>query len=691
MQETKVLRNVVLLGQGGTGKTSLAEALLYTAGKTSRLGKVDDGSSVMDFEPEEINKKSTINSAFHHCEWKKHPLFLTDTPGDDNFFTEVIIATRVGDAVILVFDAQSGIKYQTEKIASLITERRLPGIIFINKLDKERADFNTTLAAIKKSIPLKPAVIQLPIGSEQNFRGVVDIIQGKAYYFEGGASGKVKVDSIPADLADEVQMARNELMETVAETSDSLIERFLEEGELTAEELQEGLKHGTKIGAICPVCLGGATGNFGTELLLNTIVDLLPSPLERPAEIGTNPKTKEPVERRPVPEDPFSALVCKTTTDPYAGKLTIFKVFSGTITADSSFYNATKEISERFGQLFVLEGKSQKPVPDAGPGMVVAVAKLKETGTCDTLCTEAAPVVLPGVTPAPPVMSYAVTPTKKGDEEKVFSAIAKVLEEDITLRLSREPQTREIILSGVGQVHLDVILEKIKRKYGVEMECRPPKVPYKETIRGKTRIQGKYKKQSGGRGQFGDTWLEIEPLPRSSGFEFVDKIVGGSVPRQYIPAVEKGIVDAMDEGAVAGYPIVDVMVALVDGSYHAVDSSEMAFKIAASMGFKKGILQANPVLLEPIMNISVSMPKDCVGDVIGDLNSRRGKVLGMDSAENRERIDAQVPMSEILRYAPDLTSITGGRGTFTVSFSHYEELPAQLAEKVIATAKAAKA
>jgi len=690
MQDTKLLRNVALLGHGGSGKTSLAEALLFTAGKTNRLGKVDDGSSVMDYEPEEIKKHISISSAFNQYDWKKHTVFLTDTPGDDNFITEATIAVRVADGGILVVDAPTGVKYQTTRIVNLIRQRQLPIIIFINKLDKERASFSAAVDAIQGGLDIKTAVIQLPIGEESGFRGVVDLVQRKAFYFDESGNGKVKAADIPPELTDEVEAQRESLMEMVAETDDVLIEKFLEEGSLTNEELQQGLLSATKKGRLCPILAGGATSNQGTELLLNAIVELLPAPDEKPAWTGTDPKTGAPAERKPEADQPFSALVFKTMADPYAGRLTIFRVFSGTLSSDSNFYNSTKKVNERFGQILVLEGKSQKPIDQVGPGMIGAVPKLKETTTGDTLCVENTPILYEGIKPQPPVMSYAVTPARKGDEEKIFSSIGKLLEEDITLKLSRESQTREILLSGVGQGHLEVVLEKIKRKFGVEINTHLPKVPYKETIRGKARVQGRYKKQSGGRGQYGDTWLEIEPLPRGGGFEFQDRIVGGVVPRQFIPAVEKGIVEAMAEGAVAGFPTVDVRVALVDGSYHAVDSSEMAFKIAASMGFKKGILQAEPVLLEPIMNVNIYVPQDCVGDVIGDLNSRRGKVMGMGSESGAEVISAQVPMSEVLSYAPDLTSITGGRGTFTTEFSHYEELPAHLAEKIIAAANAAK-
>lgn len=685
MQDIKLIRNIALIGHSQSGKTSLAEALLYTAGKTDRLGKVDNGSSTLDYEPEEIKRQITISSSLHQYTWKKHNIFLLDTPGDDNFITEAKFAARVADCAVFMVGAVLGVRYQTEKFASFVKERSLPAIIFISKMDKERANFKNAIEGIKNSLPLIPAVLYLPIGSEAAFKGVVDVVKQKAYLFDADGSGKVTEKEIPADMQDDAQTYLENLMEQVAETDDDLIEKFLEDGELSENDLLAGLKEALTKGSLCPVCIGVPTANMGTTLMLDMVNDLLPSPQDRQPQIGADPKTGEPIERKPSPDEPFSGLVFKTMADPYAGRLTIFRVFSGTLSGDS-FYNATKETSERFGQLFILEGKNQKPVDSVGPGMTAAVAKLKVTATGDTLCVENAPVIYEPLVPMAPVMSYAVR-AKKGDEEKLFSSISKMLDEDLTLKLTREQQTKEILISGVGQVHLEVVGEKIKRKFGVDLDLHLPKVPYKETIKGKARVQGKHKKQSGGRGQYADTWIEIEPLPSGGGFEFEDKIFGGVIPKQYIPAVEKGIIEAMEGGIIAGYPMVDVKVALVDGSFHAVDSSEMAFKIAGSLGFKKGALEANPVLLEPIMNITVKIPEDCVGDVMGDLNSRRGKVMGMDSEAKNEVINAQVPMAEILRYAPDLTSITGGRGSFSVSFSHYEEVPSQLAGKIIEAAK----
>ncbi|MBU0479497.1 MAG: elongation factor G [Proteobacteria bacterium] len=684
MQDITLVRNVALFGHGKSGKTSLAEAMLYTAGKNTRLGLVDDGSSVMDFDPEEISRKATINNSFNQLSWHKHAIYIIDTPGDDNFLNESMFAARVADSAIFVVEATSGIKSQTEKIASFVKEQNLPTIIFINKMDRERANFENTVAEVTSELPFKTAVVHLPIGAENNFKGLVDILKQKAFMFDGN-SGKVTKAEIPAGMADEVAIYRESLMEMVAETDDELIEKFLEEGELSDEELQIGLRAAARSGEISLITAGSATGNLGASLLLDLINDYLPTPSDRPAVVGTNPETGDIVERKPAPDEPFSGLVFKTMADPYAGRLTIFKVVSGTLRGDS-FHNSTKDKYEKFGQLLVMEGKEQKPIDGAGPGMIVAVAKLKETVTGDTLCAADHKILFEKLVPTPPNISYSVTTENKKDEEKLFASITKMLEEDPTLFLTRDPLTRQTLLSGVGQVHLEVIGDRIKRKFGVEMKLEIPKVPYKETIKGKARVQGKHKKQTGGHGQFADCWLEIEPLRNGEMFEFEDKIVGGVIPKGYIPAVEKGVLEAMEKGIIAGYPVVNVKVAVVDGSYHAVDSSEMAFKIAGSLAFKKGALEAKPVLLEPVMNMTIMVPKDCVGDVIGDLNGKRGKVMGMDSEGKHEVITAQAPMAEVQLYAQDLTSITGARGSFKIEFSHYEEVPGHMADKIIAQA-----
>ncbi len=686
MQDVNLIRNMAIFGHGKSGKTSLAEAMLFTAGKTTRQGKVDDGSSVLDFEPEEIQRNLSISASFHNLTWQKHTFFLSDTPGDDNFLNDSQFVAKVADAAVFIVGAVLGVKYQTEKIAAFVKKNNLPAIIYINKMDRERANFKNTLNGIIDSLPFKPVVIHLPIGAEGNFKGVVDLVRMKAFLSDPSGNGRVTEAEIPVDMQDMAATYRENLMEQVAEVDDELIEKFLEEGELSETDLQVGLIKGAKSGELCPVAVGSATGNQGTELLLDLIKDLMPSPAECPPEIGTNPETQDAEERIPSADAPFSARIFKTITDPYAGRLTIMRIISGTMKPENQ-YNANTGETEKINQLFIMEGKENKPVDEAVPGMIVAVAKLKDTATGHTLCAESSPIVFDQLIAVAPSISYAVSTTEKKDEDKVFSSITKMLEEDPTLRLTRSEETKQILISGVGEIHLKIVGDKIKRKFGVEMTLALPKVPYKETIRGKTKVQGKHKKQTGGHGQFADSWLEIEPMPRGSGFEFEDKIVGGVIPRQYIPAVEKGVLDAMAGGALAGYPIVDIKVSLVDGSFHAVDSSEMAFKISGAMAFRKGVLEATPVLLEPIMDMTVILPKDCVGDVMGDLSSRRGRVAGMDSQDKGEIINAQVPMAEILRYAPDLTSITGGRGSFSIEFSHYEELPANLADKVVQETK----
>ncbi len=678
MQETNKIRNIALVGHGNCGKTSLAEAMLYTAGKINRLGKVDDGSSCMDYEDEEISRNISINSSFHNYNWNKHEVYIIDTPGDDNFINETNFAANVCDGVVFTIGAVLGVKGQTIKFANIVKEKNLPAIIAVNKMDRERADFTRTLKEIRESLPFTPVVLHMPIGAEDEFKGVVDVITGKAYLFDGD-KGTLIASEMPAELEDELDAYREILIESVAETDDDLIEKFLEEGDLTEEELLAGLRAGVCKGLIAPVCVCAALKNKGTAAILDFINAYLPSPSERPLLIGTN-RAGDIVERNPGADEPFSALVFKTMADPYAGRLTIFRVMSGILEGDH-FYNSSKDISERFGQLYVLEGKEQKPVDKAGPGMIVAVAKLKETATGDTLCSVNDPIILEPPVPLSPVISFAVS-AKKGDEEKMFSAITRMLDEDLTLKMTRQQQTKQTLISGMGRTHLEVVGSRIKRKFGVEMELAQPKIPYMETIRGSARVQGKHKKQSGGRGQYGDCWIEIAPFP-GGGYEFVDSIVGGVIPQQYRPAVDKGIQEAMERGVLAGYPVIDIKITLVDGSFHNVDSSEMAFKIAGSLAFKKGAQEAGLVLLEPYVNMEIRVGKDNVGDVMGDLNSRRGKVMGMDSDGKSEIINAQVPQSEVLMYATDLTSMTGGLGTFNMEFSHYEEVPAMIADKIV--------
>jgi elongation factor G len=685
--KTAMIRNLAFIGHSGCGKTSLAEALLFSTGATKRLGKVDDGSSVLDYEPEEIKRKITISSAFHHYDYKKHTVFLADTPGDDNFLADTRAVLHVTDAAVLVVDAVDGVKVGTEKVWHTANQYHLPRLVFINKMDRERADYAQVLAGLKNILQAQVVPLQYPIGQEASFKGVVDLVGLKACT---GGSGKMEVGPVPDDLQDEVEQWRGDLLNYAAESDDALIEKFLEEGDLSPEEIYQGLRLGTIRGQFVPVFFGATHSHLGYELLLDAINQYLPAPEDRGQIKGVHAASQEEVALDPAPDGPLAVQVFKTVADPYAGRLSIFRVFSGTMKSDTTVLNVTKSVPERYGQLFLPEGKGQKPVSEVGPGAFAAVAKLKETVTGDTLGTEALPVLLPPLGAAKPMITLAVEPKTKGDEDKVFSSIQKILEEDNSLKLTRNAETKEILLSGVGSVHIEATVEKLKRKFGVEVNLKQPKVPYRETIKGTTKVQGKYKRQSGGRGQYGDTWLEISPLPRGEGFEFVDNIVGGVIPKNYIPSVEKGIVEAMHEGVLAGFPVVDIKVRLYDGSFHEVDSSDMAFKIAGSMGFKKGVQQASPTLLEPIMKMVVTVPEENMGDIIGDLNARRGRVLGVEAQGRTQVITAQVPMAEVLIYAPDLISKTGGRGSFDMEFSHYEEVPPHLAEKIIAEAQAAK-
>lgn len=685
--ETKNVRTFAIISHGGAGKTSLAEAMLFNAGVTTRLGKTDEGTSIMDYEPEEVKRKITISTAFSTLNWKKHQLTVIDTPGDFNFIAETKTSMQGADAVLVLTDAIDGVRVQTEKVWEFADEMGHPRIIFVSKIDKERADFQKTIQDIQANFGKSCVPLQLPIGVAENCKGVVDILNGKAYYYTKGDSGQFEVKDMPPELADQAAQYKEEVVERVAESNDELLEKYLEEGELSAEEVKNGLRGAVISGKLIPVTCGSGVSNLGIQPLLDLVVECLPSPQDRGERKGLNPQGDAEIVRQPDPNAPLSALVIKTISDPYAGRLSILRVFSGTLTPDSTVLNSTKSTKERFGQLLRLKGKNQEPAQSAGPGDIVAVAKLKETTTQDTLCSEKDAIVFPPVELPPAIYSLAVEPKSKGDEEKIFSSLYRLLEEDLTLKLERKEETKEMILSGMGEIHIEATIDKLKRKFGVEVNLKLPKVTYKETIKGKTRIQGKYKKQSGGRGQYGDCWIEMEPLPRGEGFKFYDKIVGGVIPKQYIPAVEKGIAEALPEGPLAGYPVVDFKVDLVDGSFHPVDSSEMAFKIAGSMAFKKAIMEAKPTLLEPIVIMEITVPDDCMGDIIGDLNSRRGRVLGMESKGKKQIVKANVPLSEVLKYAPDLRSMTAGRGMFTMKFSHYEEVPAQLQEKIIEASK----
>lgn len=689
MAETIVsLRNIAFASHGGAGKTSLAETMLFNAGIINRIGRVEDGNTAMDFEPEELKRNSSLSSGFHQFNWKKHTVSLIDTPGDQNFFSDTKSCMQAADSAVIVVDAVDGIKVQTEQAWDFAEAFKLPCIIFINKLDRERADFMRAFKDAVECFEPKPMVIQIPIGSEENFSGIIDLISMKAYTYD--AKGKATKIDIPSDMQDMVSEERETLVENVVESDDELLERYLEGEPLSDDEIKVALKKGILSRSFVPVLCGSVTKNIGVDLLQDFIIHCMPSPLDRGSWIAADATGDGEIECRPDPDAPFSGFVFKTVADPFAGRLSIFRIVSGTLGGDGNFLNVNKDTSERYNQLLRLAGKEQKQITKAGPGAIVAVAKLKVTTTGDTICNSKQKVKFKCADPLPPLISFAVKAKSKGDEDKIFISLSKLLEEDMSLQLTRNSETKQILLSGLGQVHIEVTTEKLKRKFNVEAQLDTPKVPYKETITKKVRVQGKHKKQTGGHGQFGDCWIQLEPLPKGKGFEFENKIVGGAIPKQYIPAVEKGVIESAQKGVLTGFPCVDFKVILDDGSFHAVDSSEMAFKIAGSLAFKKAAKDAGPVLLEPIMNVSVITPDEYMGDIMGDLNSRRGRVLGVDSKGKNQVIKAQVPMAEFLTYAPDLNSITGGRGIFTMEFSHYDEVPVQISQKIVEEINKAK-
>jgi elongation factor G len=688
--ELEKIRNLGILGQGGSGKTSLGEALLFAGGVTQRLGRVQDGTSLFDHEPEEVKHHVSISTAFHSLSWKKYFLSLVDTPGYAAFLADSINCMRAFGSAVFVLNPSVGFRVESERLWARANDNKICRLFFVNKMDHEQGNIDERVETMLKGIDAKAVHLQMPIGIEAGFKGVVDLLSMKAFVYEGD-SGKFSETEVSADLKDAAESMRQKLIESVSESDDELLEKYLDGQELSTEELKKALREQTRQGKLHPVLYGSAVKQIGIQQLLDAVIDYLPAPCEEADVEGKNPITGEAEKRSQQPTAPFSAYVFKTIVDPFAGKLSVMRVISGKIAPDASCYVSNKQVKEKIGHMFRLEGKKQEAVKEALAGDIVAAAKLKEVSTGDTLCDEKAPIQYEGPVHFSPVISFALEPKSKADEEKVPQGLHRMMEEDPTIEVHRDEQTRDFILSGMGQQHVEIIVEKLKRKYGAEVVLKAPKVPYKETIRAAASAQGKLKKQSGGRGQYGDTWLKIEPLSHGKGFEFVDQIVGGAIPRNYIPAVEKGVREAMAGGVLAGYPMVDVRVTLYDGSYHDVDSSDMAFKIAASLGFKNAVEKAKPVILEPIMNMEITVPDECMGDVIGDLNSRRGKVIGMDTKGHNQVIKSKVPMSEVLKYAPDLRALTSGRGEFQMQFSHYEELPSHLAEKVIKEAKARQA
>ena len=686
----EMIKNVALISHSGAGKTSLAEAMLFDTGMVDRLGKTDDGNTVMDFDPEEIKRKVSISTSIAPAEWSGTKINILDTPGYFDFVGEVKSALRVSDCAVILMDSVSGVEVGTDLVWQYADEKHLPRMVVANKIDRENANFDNAVDSLKRSFGSKVVPFQIPIGQEASFRGVVDLVEMKAVTYQEGQGQKPQVGDIPADLKGRAEELRGALVEAAAEGDDELLMKYLDGGELTLDEVKTGIRKGVLAGKIVPVLCASSLRNIGVQPILDAIAAYMPSPSDAGEAKGINPKTKTEV-ARPVSSDaPFSALVFKTMADPYVGRLTVFRVYSGVIKSDSQVYNAAKDRNERIGQVFILKGKQQEAVAEVCAGDIAAVAKLQETTTNDTLSDAANPVIYEATSFPAAVFSVAAKPRSKGDEEKIGSGLARLTEEDPTLKVERNPQTFETILSGMGELHLDITTERLKRKFGVDVALDAPKVPYKETIRGNTKVEGKHKKQTGGRGQYGHVFLELSPLEPGNDFEFVDKIFGGSVPRQYIPAVEKGIRECMVEGVLAGYPVTNIRVTLYDGSYHPVDSSEMAFKIAASMAFKKGCLDAKPILLEPIMKVEVTVPDQFMGDVMGDLNKKRGKILGMEPRGNNQVIKGLVPFAEMTRYAIDLRSMTQGRGVHSMEFSHYEEIPSSVAEEVIEQAKKEK-
>ena len=676
------IRNIALISHGGAGKTSLSEAMLFRAGAINRLGRVEEGTTTSDFDPDEIKRKISVNLSLLPMEWKGTKINLLDTPGYADFVGEEKSGLRAADAAIILIDASAGVQVGSEYAWQFADERRLPRLVFINRIDRENAEFDRAVDSICTHFGKRCAPLELPIGAQDQIRGVVDLISLKAFLGE-----KAEEAPLPADIADRANSYRERLVEAIAETDDLLIAKFLEGEELSEEELRDGLHKGVLAGTIIPILVGAAGREIGVNNLLDAIVRYLPSPAEIGGVLAQEPGGATQVALQPNPAAPLAALVFKTTADPYVGRLSFVRIYSGTLKADSQIWNANRSHTERVGQVFLQHGKTQEPVTQIGTGDIGVIPKLSETTTGETLCTREHPVVIEPTKLPPPAFSASVTPKTKQDADKVGASLHRIAEEDPTLSVSRDHDTGELILSGLGESHVEVAAEKMHRKFGVGVDLKTPRVAYKETITLPTSSEYRHKKQTGGAGQFGQVTLKLEPQPRGAGVEFAEKVVGGSVPREFFPAVEKGVREAASEGVIAHYPLVDVKVTLVDGKYHPVDSKAIAFEIAGMQAVKQGVQQAKPVLLEPIMRIEVRVPESYTGDVISDLNTKRAKVHGMTPDDGSTVIEAEAPQAEIQRYATDLRSITQGRGSFTVEFGHYEEVPAHIAQKVIDEAK----
>ena len=685
----KDVRNIGVVGHGDSGKTTLVAGLLHAAGLTQRLGRVDEGTTTTDFDEEEIERKVTISTALAYLEWNKTKINLLDTPGYNIFINDTLSSLVAADSSLVVVDAVAGVEVQTEKVWDFSNRYNLPRALVVNKLDRERSSFQRTVESIQSVFGRNAVPVHLPIGEEKGFRGIVDLLAMKAFTYSG-ENGKGLPGEIPADLADTANAAREKLIEMIAEGNDAFMEEFFEKGTLAPEHITQGLKDAVGSGRVYPILCASGLNLTGADLLLNFAAEFLPSGVDRGTMAGTN-AAGQAVERKVSDQEHVSLFVFKTIADAFAGRVSYFKVCSGVVMNDANLVNYTKGGTERLAHISLMQGKTATHIPELHAGDIGAVAKLKETLTGDTLGDKASLIKYPPVTLPEPAISFAIAPNSRGDEDRLGAALHRILEEDTSLRFYRDPQTKEFLLGGARQQHVEVIVSRLKRRYNVHVLLKAPKVPYRETIRGTADVQGRHKKQTGGHGQFGDCRIKMEPLPRGGNFEFVNDIFGGAIPKNYIPAVEKGIVDSAARGFLAGYPVVDLKVILYDGSYHDVDSSELAFKIAGSLAFKKAMELARPVLLEPIMNVEVYAPEAYAGDLIGELNGRRGRIQGMDTRGITRVIKAQVPMAEMLTYASDLTSMTQGRGTFSMEFDHYDVVPGQIAEKVIAAAKAERA
>ncbi|HUL73157.1 MAG TPA: elongation factor G [Vicinamibacterales bacterium] len=680
------IRNVALVGHSGAGKTQLASALLFSAGAVNRFGKVDDGSTVTDYDEEAIARKHTLSASLAWLEWNKAKVNLIDTPGMGNFLSEARAALRVVEAALVVVDAVGGVQVSTEKTWEAADELALPRLVVLNRLDRERASLDRALDSMRTSLGRTCIPVQLPIGEEKDFKGVVDLVAMKAYTFAGDESGKVTEGAVPDALAGAAKAGRDALIEMVAEADDALMEKFFEAGSLTQEELSAGLTRAIRACKLFPVFCTSAVRNIGMSPLADAIVTYVQPPDARPFP-GKNAKGEDAT-RAARDSDPLVLWVWKTIADQFAGRITLFRVISGVLKSDATVHNVTRDAPERFGHVLVLQGKTQTHVPDLHAGDLGAVAKLKDAHTGDTLGDKGAGFTVPPMKFPEPVLAYAIEPKSRGDEDKIGPAMQRLREEDPSISYDRDPQTHELLLSGQGQLHIEVTVAKLRRRFGVEVNLKPPRIPYRETITARVEAHGRHKKQTGGHGQFGDCKITMEPLPRGADFEFVNDIFGGAIPRQFVPAVEKGIQETRVRGYMTTYPVVDFRVTVTDGSYHDVDSSEMAFKLAGRLAFRDGMSRAKPTILEPIMNVEVYAPSDFAGDLMGDLNSRRGRIAGMDTRGAATVIKAIVPMAEMLTYEQTLTSTTGGRGSYHMEFSHYDEVPSHLHAKIIAASKA---